>query len=253
MSYQPISKAFFGVPEEDTNFNLSEAVKAYQSIMEMDEDAAYYLVSSLLFDKTAEEINANKFKIQKFVDDYYGEQVDQITQSLKRAYLSKAAQGEDTASIELAYDVITKAWDPREHPRGGFGSNPGQFSSYWGSHHTGSHAVSYLSTKPMHEKVALDRYGIPAPGVQLPKEKLAAYQQAYQQVKEQLHRYTSAGLGNGAAIDYIFEDNQGKRSSVTVAGLEQPKWNEIPNIKNKKLVEYHINVPSDINVQGAGF
>jgi stage V sporulation protein K len=103
---------FFGIPADDTRFNLVAAVDAYEWVM-AHPDEARFVVSKALFDHVPADIEYHRPIIDAAVESYVSKRIEDAKRGISRTFISKSEKGEDTSTSGTAVmviDAISKAY-----------------------------------------------------------------------------------------------------------------------------------------------
>lgn len=93
---------------EDPNFNYSAALEAYNWAVENPEEAVI-VAKSLAFDEIVELVDRNKVELQEAIDNEIQKRASETRNAIKRAAVSKAANGEEIDRLVALGEEISKA------------------------------------------------------------------------------------------------------------------------------------------------
>jgi SpoVK/Ycf46/Vps4 family AAA+-type ATPase len=102
------TKAFFGIPEDDTRFNLKAAVDTYEWVL-ANPDVADIVISKLLFDFVPDDIERNKAKVDEFAQQYVSKRLDLVKRGISRTISKDISDSEE--KLVVAVEEISKAYD----------------------------------------------------------------------------------------------------------------------------------------------
>lgn len=93
---------------EDPNFNYDAALEAYNWAVENPEEAVM-VAKSLAFDDIIELVDRNKVELQEAIDTEIQKRASETRNAIKRAAVSKAANGEEIDNLVALGEEISKA------------------------------------------------------------------------------------------------------------------------------------------------
>lgn len=103
---------FFGIPNDDTRFNLSAAIDAYEWVMEHP-DESRFVISKMLYDYVPEDMRRNSDKVEAAANAFIAKRLNDAKRGVARSYIAKRDSGQDTESSEMlvhAIEEISKAY-----------------------------------------------------------------------------------------------------------------------------------------------
>lgn len=109
------SNSFFGIPDDDSRFNLPAAVDAYEWVM-ANPDTCRFVLSNALMDNVGRDIEYHRPVVDAAVGGFVSSTIAKAKTGISRSYVSKATTG-DTGATEaavVAIDVIAKAYTEQE-------------------------------------------------------------------------------------------------------------------------------------------
>ena len=101
------TNSFFGIPEDDTRFNLKAAVEAYEWVL-ANPDTADFVISKMLFDFVPDDIERNKAAVDEFAKEYVAKRLEIAKQGIARTISKNATDTEE--KMVLAVEEISKAY-----------------------------------------------------------------------------------------------------------------------------------------------
>lgn len=243
-----ISKSFFGVPEDDEYFNLPAAIDAYNTVMAMDDDEAYIVLSAALAERMPKDLEYAAVPIQKFVDRYVSQQMDTLRRTISKS---------ENAQVKAAVEMISKAWYDTE-PR----DERGRWNEVESRNHAGYPVRRYqktidyrLAARPIsRRKARKEKLNLPAPKG-LSHEDLAQYQTAYLQVADALNNFKGFAPDD-VKVTYHYSKGKGKHGEEVHHqwGADEPSLvSENFNGEGKRLTRIEITPITDASVAGATF
>lgn len=183
MKREQATREYLGISKNDS---LVAAVDAYEWVESHPEEAPF-LLRSALFDLHTASVQQNRELVSKAFQSYIKDKTQSVRQVIKKAAISKAANGgdiHDLVVLDEAIELISKAngdgqhsWEEKLHPRG----TGGQFRS------KGYKVTTDKKIPRLNEKDASARGIPPATGG---NESKSRYQQAYLQVGQILRSNT---------------------------------------------------------------
>lgn len=258
-----LTNTFFGVPEDDTYFNLPAATEAYERIMKMDDAEARSFASALVFDGFTAEIEKNKSMLQDTIDAYVFKTASELRHRLGQQYISKRANGEDASHLLAAAEAIAKAvgdgnYSPEERRinaaeqlrvRGRFADmNRSRFN-------TTSRNIKYNTRDRALNAKEAAKLGVKLPEgnkANLKKENLANFHEAYLQVQDYLKNELDGLPVKDAIVNYTYSTPGGKLVTETELA-DNPKLDPMKFRGGGKLENVEVRVARDLSVEGAGF
>jgi SpoVK/Ycf46/Vps4 family AAA+-type ATPase len=102
---------FFGIPADDTRFNLAAAVDTYEWV-NAHPDIADFVISKILFDFVPADIERNRDKVDEFEQEFISKRLDQARRGIARTISKDASPAAE--EMVVAVDQISKAyttWD----------------------------------------------------------------------------------------------------------------------------------------------
>jgi hypothetical protein len=193
------TREYLGISKNDS---LVAAVDAYEWVESHPEEAPFVLRAAL-FDLHTASVQQNRELVSKAFQSYVQDRTQQVREVIKKAAISKAANGgdiHDLVVLDEAIQLISKAennsyrWKEDLHPRG----EGGRFR-------TTSHKVKTDEKVPNLKDKDAGKRGIPNSG--LSNNKKSEFQQAYLQVSEILRSNTP----NDALIYGVYSAKSGKK------------------------------------------
>ncbi len=199
MKREQATREYLGISKNDS---LVAAVDAYEWVESHPEEAPFVLRAAL-FDLHTASVQQNRELVSKAFQSYVQDRTQQVREVIKKAAISKAANGgdiHDLVVLDEAIQLISKAennsyrWKEDLHPRG----EGGRFR-------TTSHKVKTDEKVPNLNDKDAGKRGIPNSG--LNNKRKSEFQQAYLQVSEILRSNTP----NDALIYGVYNEKSGKK------------------------------------------
>ena len=199
MKREQATREYLGISKNDS---LVAAVDAYEWVESHPEEAPFVLRAAL-FDLHTASVQQNRELVSKAFQSYVQDRTQQVREVIKKAAISKAANGgdiHDLVVLDEAIQLISKAesnsyrWKEDLHPRG----EGGRFR-------TTSHKVKTDEKVPNLNDKDAGKRGIPNSG--LNNKRKSEFQQAYLQVSEILRSNTP----NDALIYGVYNAKSGKK------------------------------------------
>lgn len=131
MKFTPISKAFFGVPEEDESFDLDAATRIFKWYMS--DDTAEQIMVNTLAAEVPRLLEYHAPEISKAFQRQYEERKEIIKRMIINGAISKSMSDDTIEEISKAVDLIEKAaadytiWDRQDNARKQWRDKGGRF------------------------------------------------------------------------------------------------------------------------------
>lgn len=193
MKITPISKAFFGVPETDEEFDLQAATNVYRWYLATPE------AEQIMIHALAEEVprleRYHAGEIKKFVDERYEKRKEIIKRAVINGAISKSMSDETIEEIAKAVDLIEKAreseytlWERRENTRRQWRDKQGRFRQM-GSIQIQPPATSRPVDHDTFNRLTPERFTPADKPPKLSNGAMADYQNSYAQIAGALENY----------------------------------------------------------------
>ena len=256
MKLTPISKSFFGVPEDDESFNLDAARESFHRVMASEHPDM--MVRALANELLGYDIQHSARYIQPVIDEHYSKKLAGVKKNLVRSYISKAASGEDPEHIEALGDAIVriqKAFELSEQQRREFARR--QWRDRSGRFRTMNRKIEYTGGGAVSPAVA-NKMQIPAPpsGALADEGKRAAYQQSMLQIVEALKPFDAPEFGDALAT-INFTDSNGEKGSKTffATNVDDEKANFVAEVidGDGSIDSVEASVPNSLTAGGAAY
>jgi SpoVK/Ycf46/Vps4 family AAA+-type ATPase len=101
------TNSFFGIPEDDTKFNLKAAVDTYEWVL-ANPDTADFVISKLLFDFVPADIAKHQDEVDKYAREYVAKRLDLAKRGISRTISKDISDTEE--QLVLAVEDISKAY-----------------------------------------------------------------------------------------------------------------------------------------------
>jgi SpoVK/Ycf46/Vps4 family AAA+-type ATPase len=102
------TNSFFGIPEDDTRFNLAAAVDTYEWVL-ANPDISDFVISKVLFDFVPADLEKNKDKVDEFAREYMSKRLDAAKRGISRTISKTITPAEE--QMVIAVEEISKAYD----------------------------------------------------------------------------------------------------------------------------------------------
>lgn len=236
----------------DPNFNYDAALEAYNWAVENPEEAVI-VAKSLAFDDIVELVDRNKVELQEAIDNEIHNRINETRDSIKRAAVSKAANGEEIDRLVALGEEISKAdnYTADERRRNAMR----QWRGPGGQFRTMSVKIQPAGTPgtiqtPFPDSQA-SAMGIPKAAELSPSQKIR-FHNAYVQVAEALS--TVQGLNkDDVHVAYNYVDSDGNLSATKIRVDKDPKLSKEEFINNNTLDSVEVTVNPNLSAYGASY
>ena len=236
----------------DPNFNYDAALEAYNWAVENPEEAVI-VAKSLAFDDIVELVDRNKVELQEAIDNEIHNRISETRDSIKRAAVSKAANGEEIDRLVALGEEISKAdnYSADERRRNAmrqWRGPGGQFRTMTVKIQPAGTPGTIQTPFPDSQASAMR---IPKAKELLPSQRLK-FHNAYVQVAEALS--TVQGLNaDDVHVAYNYVDSDGNLAATKIKVDKAPDLSKEEFINNNTLDSVEVTVNPNLSAYGASY
>jgi len=236
----------------DPNFNYDAALEAYNWAVENPEEAVI-VAKSLAFDDIVELVDRNKVELQEAIDNEIHNRINETRNSIKRAAVSKAANGEEIDRLVALGEEISKADnytadERRRNAMRQWRGPGGQFRTMSVKIQPAGTPGTIQASFPDAQASAM---GIPKATNLSPSQKIR-FHNAYVQVAEALS--TVQGLNtDDVHVAYNYVDSDGNLSATKIKVDKDPQLSKEEFINNNTLDSVEVTVNPNLSAYGASY
>lgn len=236
----------------DPNFNYDAALEAYNWAVENPEEAVI-VAKSLAFDDIVELVDRNKVELQEAIDNEIRNRINETRNSIKRAAVSKAANGEEIDRLVALGEEISKAdnYSADERRRNAmrqWRGPGGQFRTMTVKIQPAGTPGTIQTSFPDSQASAM---GIPKARELSPNQRLR-FHNAYAQVAEALS--TVQGLNkDDVHVAYNYVDSDGNLAATKIKVDKTPDLSKEEFINNNTLDSVEVTVNPNLSAYGASY